>query len=534
MNPWLAVVLRPSAVLAVALLLTTALRHRSAALRHWILLVGVLLAAAVLPLSGILQAWKVALPVPLSMPVAPPPTTRLHTTAASVQAVTTAADRALPSIPALVWLAGALVAASLRVAGIARLRRLVARAAPIDDDRWTRAADEISRAYRLPRKIAVLQTDSPHLLATWGWRHPVVLLPSHARDWPSGRIRVVLSHEFAHVRRGDWLVQMGAELARALFWFNPLMWLACARLRQESERACDDAVLRHGVEAKEYAAHLLALARLCRRLEPSAMPAVRMAHPSTPERRIVAMLNPRLDRCAPSTRALVSTASLILVVALSSAALVARQLAPAALSGSVYDSTGGVLPEVMLTLEDAAGHVQPVVSDAAGGFTFPGVPPGRYLIEASIAGFRPLRTEFELRNTRDWDRAITLQVGQVSETINVTAARTAAPPPPSQPQGPRRLRVGGNIRTPRKELDVRPVYPPAMRAAGREGLVPIEAIIGADGSVTSVRVLSAQVHPDFAIAAVDAVRQWRFTPTLLNGAPVDIVMTVTVSFSLSE
>lgn len=73
-----------------------------------------------------------------------------------------------------------------------------------------------------------------------------------------------------------------------------------------------------------------------------------------------------------------------------------------------------------------------------------------------------------------------------------------------------------------------------MRDAGREGVVPIEAIIGRDGSVTSLRVVSAQVHPDFAIAAVDAVRQWRFDPTLLNGEPVEVVMTVSVTFSLGD
>ena len=55
---------------------------------------------------------------------------------------------------------------------------------------------------------------------------------------------------------------------------------------------------------------------------------------------------------------------------------------------------------------------------------------------------------------------------------------------------------------------------------------------GGDGTVSAVRVLSAQVHPDFAIAAVDAVRQWRFTPTLLNGEPVEVVMTVSVRFDL--
>jgi TonB family protein len=65
-------------------------------------------------------------------------------------------------------------------------------------------------------------------------------------------------------------------------------------------------------------------------------------------------------------------------------------------------------------------------------------------------------------------------------------------------------------------------------------VVPLEAIIGADGTVSSVRVLSAQVHPDFAIAAVDAVRRSRFTPTLLNGVPVDVAMTVTLRFELAD
>jgi protein TonB len=71
-----------------------------------------------------------------------------------------------------------------------------------------------------------------------------------------------------------------------------------------------------------------------------------------------------------------------------------------------------------------------------------------------------------------------------------------------------------------------------MREAGLSGQVPIEAMIGRDGTVRSVRVLSAQVHPDFATAAVDAVRQWLFTPTLLNGQAVEVVMRVSITFDL--
>jgi periplasmic protein TonB len=128
---------------------------------------------------------------------------------------------------------------------------------------------------------------------------------------------------------------------------------------------------------------------------------------------------------------------------------------------------------------------------------------------------------------------ITLQVGTLQETITISASRVVTSPQPAgAPQAP--VRVGGNVRAPRKLEDVKPIYPVTMRAAGREGVVPVEAVIDVEGAVTSVRVVSAQVHPDFAIAAADAVRQWKFTPTLLNGSPVEVVMTVTVAFKLSD
>ena len=245
------------------------------------------------------------------------------------------------------------------------------------------------------------------------------------------------------------------------------------------------------------------------------------------------MLNPALDRRLPSTRTAALLAMLFLASALPTAALRAAQGGPATLTGTVYDPTGGVLPGVALTLQDDQQVKLEATTNAAGRFEFPNIAAGHYELAASLPGFRTLRHALELGSAPDWDRAITLQVGSVQETITVRERRLAAPGPvvagTVQP-----IRVGGNIRAPRKELNVRPVYPPTMRLAGREGVVQLDAIIGKDGTVTSVRVISAQVHPDFAIAAADAVRQWRFSPTLLNGSPVDVVMTVTVQFSLSD
>lgn len=102
------------------------------------------------------------------------------------------------------------------------------------------------------------------------------------------------------------------------------------------------------------------------------------------------------------------------------------------------------------------------------------------------------------------------------------------PLPPPLPRAP--VRVGGSITAPRKVHDVPPSYPAVAQAARLEGLVIIQATIGVDGNVVDAQVL--RPDPLFTQAALDAVRQWRYSPTSLNGEPVAVVMTVTVSFRL--
>lgn len=104
-----------------------------------------------------------------------------------------------------------------------------------------------------------------------------------------------------------------------------------------------------------------------------------------------------------------------------------------------------------------------------------------------------------------------------------------APPPPPAPAP--LVRVGGAIRAPQKIVHVAPEYPDIARASRTTGIVILEAVIGEDGRVREVRVLRSA--PLLDEAAARAVRQWQFTPTLLNGQPVPVVMTVTVAFSLN-
>ena len=92
------------------------------------------------------------------------------------------------------------------------------------------------------------------------------------------------------------------------------------------------------------------------------------------------------------------------------------------------------------------------------------------------------------------------------------------------------VRVGGRIMEPKKLKDVAPVYPAIAQSAGVTGVVTIEATIGADGKVVDAVVVRS--IPLLDRAALDAVRQWQYTPTLLNGVPVPVIMTVTVNFTL--
>jgi TonB family protein len=347
-------------------------------------------------------------------------------------------------------------------------------------------------------------------------------------------VELVLLHELAHVKRLDWPAQLVGEIACAASWFNPLAWLARARLLRESERACDDLVLACGVSASAYGHELASIARLHHR-SPHPAATLPMARASSLERRIVAMLNPTIDRRPLTRRTTFAGAALAFaVLGLSATFQLAAQDQPGSFTVQVFDPSGAVLPGVAIELADARGETRRTATEGSGRAVFADVQTGEYTIGASLPGFRTLRAPIAIDAARGRQRSIMLQVGELSETVTVRERRPApgSAPPASGVVEP--LRVGGNIRAPRKLKHTSPEYPASMRDAGLEGIVPIEATIGRDGTVTSVRNLSADVHPEFARAAADAVSQWEFSPTLLNGEAVEVRMAVTVRFSLED
>jgi periplasmic protein TonB len=173
-------------------------------------------------------------------------------------------------------------------------------------------------------------------------------------------------------------------------------------------------------------------------------------------------------------------------------------------------------PPQALRAQASAPRSQPPPDADADPFAAPIVPP------AAIAPERVGETTQGLM--RDVE-------GGAGNIVDSTLGSRVEPPPPPTPVEPDMPhRVGSNITRPKKILDVTPVYPVLAQASRVSGMVIIEATIGPTGDVLDARVLRG--HPLLDRAALDAVRQWRYTPTLLNGKAIAIVMTVTVEFKL--
>jgi protein TonB len=115
---------------------------------------------------------------------------------------------------------------------------------------------------------------------------------------------------------------------------------------------------------------------------------------------------------------------------------------------------------------------------------------------------------------------------------------SAAPPPPPvkkeepKPATPQRIKVGGNVQQARLVRQPRPVYPPLAKQARIQGVVKLSAIISKDGTVQHLEVISG--HPLLVPAALEAVKQWVYQPTLLNGEPVEVQTQIDVNFTLSQ
>jgi TonB family protein len=313
--------LKGTAVLAAAWLAAFLLRRHSAAARHlvWTAALAAVLALPFLSMS--LPAWRVAAPAAL-------PAVVFQTSASAADAgpsppsapgAQAAPDRPAPWRPdwrmwlALLWAAGTAASCLRMLAGWLAMLRIRRRAARFPGRDLCAA---LAGVLGIRRPVQVLETGPGSMPMSFGILRPTVLVPSGLADWGEERRRIVLLHELAHVRRGDTLTHLMARAALALYWWNPLAWIAWREFLKERERAADDLVLAAGARASDYAGHLLEVARTMQSAPALGYAAVAMARRSQLEGRLLAILDSGVNRTAPGR-------AWTLVAALAAAAMVA-------------------------------------------------------------------------------------------------------------------------------------------------------------------------------------------------------------------
>jgi beta-lactamase regulating signal transducer with metallopeptidase domain len=396
-TPLLDAALRGAAVLLAALALTVLLQRRSAALRHaiWAGAIAAQILLLVLAVWG--PRWRVAAPdavsalvppsvvppsvvppkvvpqivvpqsvvAPLPAPVSVSPATSparmpgpggtsyVATSTDSIAARRDAGVASSAAVPApasvrgapslarvlvVLWALGVLAVLLRLAVGTVIVSRLARRGRRVDDGSWLSLAQRLASTLRIDRPLTLMRGDRLGVPVTWGVVYPVVLLPEDADEWPEERRRYVLVHEMAHVKRLDALTQLVGQVALALFWFDPLMWIAVRRMQLEREHACDDYVLLHGTQPSRYAAELLemvqSLGTPAHRAAQPAFAALAMARRTEFEGRMLSILDSRLDRHPLHRgRTLMSAlAALLIIVPL--AALQPYRTAPAQQSAS--------------------------------------------------------------------------------------------------------------------------------------------------------------------------------------------------------
>jgi beta-lactamase regulating signal transducer with metallopeptidase domain len=333
------ILVKATLLIGTGLLATVVMRRQAAALRHAVLLstlVGAVLLPAVVFVS---PSWKVSVPALSPVEQYYPgaevttkdegavPTHSVSSASAprfSSPVIETTPSRSGYLIPGAVtliaiWLAGAIAILAWFTIGLLRLRGVARKSFALSSRDWTDILREEQEIARVSASVRLLSSAAASTPLTWGVWKPVILLPEDASDWDSNHRRVVLRHELAHVARFDSLSQQIAGFACAIYWFNPVVWLAERRLRAECERACDDMVVRAGTPGAVYATHLLEVARSARSFGSPALLSVAMARPTQLEGRLLAVLDDTRRRTPPSrgVRAGIAAAAGVFILTLS-------------------------------------------------------------------------------------------------------------------------------------------------------------------------------------------------------------------------
>ncbi len=496
-------------LVGIAGLAALAMRRGSAAMRHLVWLCA-LSTLVLLPLAALIApAWRPSIEGAALLP-------QVARTVMVVSASGPASPIPISTIVFALWGAVALLLVGRLIANQLRVAALIRASSPYG-----------------PETALSADTDVPFVC---GLLRPVVLLPLEAAEWPAARLGVVVRHEAAHAARFDPLAQVIADLACALYWPLPWVWLASRQLRMEAELACDDGVLRSGERASEYAGHLIDIVRGLSGRERIPQGGIPMARLNQLEVRLRSLLAHDVNRRAASPRAIITAAlgALMLLAPLAAVRMPAFALT-GGISGTVKDPSGATVPKakVVVSFTDSSRREVGYTNDV-GEFTLAPIPDGTYDVSVAKPGFALLLLKgIPVVKGESAPLQIILQTGKVMETVNVTGTGTPQPVPAPAPNAePKRVQVGGNVQAVKLLQRARPSYPPECKAAGIQGSVLFRAVISKEGAILNLTQINEIVDRRLVDAAAEAVKQWKYQPTLLNGNPVEVITEIEVNFTL--
>jgi TonB family protein len=333
----------------------------------------------------------------------------------------------------------------------------------------------VSRPVRLMHSALV---EAPTVI---GWLRPVVLLPLRCFTGLSEmQVEAVLCHELAHVLRHDYLVSVTQSVVEAVLFYHPAVWWVSRQVRRERECCCDDLAVAVGGDALAYARALSTL-EAKRGGYPQLMPGANGG--------VLTMRIKRLLGCRESSAAAQGAAAVVLALLVVSA--------------------------VSLGSSARAQTKAEVVTSA--------VVPVRPIVKVSTVTTSEVKPDVRVHVTPAPVQNIVAEVRPQVEGVG-----------PSQGVGQGvggPAKVSGGVMAGQIESRVAPVYPEEAKAAGIQGTVVLKALINKLGDVENLQVVSGP--RELMTSAIDAVRQWKYKPYLLNGEPIEVETTITVNYQMA-
>jgi len=394
----LLILAKATLIMAIARLLLAALPRASAATRHLVATAALVGVAAMPVLTFVIPAWNVAglvsTPPPVGAPEArttptatPAPTPTANTvgvgdvessrlgTALNIAKATgvvpeeplSAMTRAM-NVTSSTWKGLIVIAVDLvallmlsqMLLGILGVWHVARHSEEVTHDEALLELDRARDQLALERDVRLLRSSRISVPVLWGFFKPVLLLPADVVTWPVERLRVVLLHELAHLKRFDGISLILTRIAACVFWYHPLAWSLERAGRNDCERACDDLVLASGTKPSDYADHLLAIARSMPTFDPFRSVTLAMSRKTQLEGRLLSILQPHVARRVFSGRRVAVACAVVVacIIPISAIRLIAQ---PAKAKGKEIaekkqetvksDSTMTVTPDIE-ALED--------------------------------------------------------------------------------------------------------------------------------------------------------------------------------------